>query len=280
MPSVDRFRRGVVVVENEARDKPLDRASGGGEAPSSQILRYLGRAEAMSGGAVKWGVLSSGRFWRLYWADARARAEGFVEIDLPALFGDLPPGVPAGAPPDHWLRVFLLLFRRDAFVAHGTPPRTFLDDALAEGRRYEARVTDTLSEAVFDDVFPALVAAIGRHDPSARIADETWRAEAREGALRLLFRLLFVLYAAAATAIPSLSRAAPTCGRHATMRPTSRARARSPRSRRPTRIGPRRVSCRRRGGWRRSAVFFIGRWRSPVCGTHGKPARRPVASMP
>lgn len=40
-----------------------------------------------------------------------------------------------------------------------------------------------------------MIAAIGRHDPKARIEDAVWRAEAREGALRLLFRLLFVLYA-------------------------------------------------------------------------------------
>jgi hypothetical protein len=195
LPSVDRFRLGAVVVENEARDTLLDRASGHGEAPSTQILRYLGRAEAQSGGVVRWGLLTNGRFWRLYWAQARARAEGFFEFDLPGLLGPMPPPPPAEAPPDHWLRVFLLLFRQQAFVPHGPVPRSFLDDALAEGRRYEARVTALLSEAVFNEVFPALVAAIGRHDPQARINDEAWRAEAREGALRLLFRLLFVLYA-------------------------------------------------------------------------------------
>jgi hypothetical protein len=85
LPSADRFRHGAVVVENEARGTPLDRASGKGEAPSSQILRYLGRAEGQSGGEVRWGLLTSGRFWRLYWANARAKAEGFVELDLPAL---------------------------------------------------------------------------------------------------------------------------------------------------------------------------------------------------
>src|SRR5580704_10584751 len=43
--TADRFRLGVVVVEYEARDTPLDRASGKGEAPSSQLLRYLIRAQ-------------------------------------------------------------------------------------------------------------------------------------------------------------------------------------------------------------------------------------------
>ena len=107
---VDRFRLGAVVVENEARDTGLDRAAGSHEAPFSQILRYLGRAEPQSDGAVRWGLLTNGRFWRLYWAQARARAEGFVEIDLPALVDDLSPPVPAEADAQHWLRVFMLIF--------------------------------------------------------------------------------------------------------------------------------------------------------------------------
>ena len=193
--SADRFRHGVVVVENEARDTPLDRASGKAETPSTQIIRYLGRAEAQSGGRVRWGLLTNGRAWRLYWANARARAEGFVEMDLPALFGPLAPPLPAGATRDHWLRVFLLLFGRDALVPEGTANRTFLDAALEEGRRYEQRITAALSRVVFETVFPDLVSAVVRHVPDARPADPAWLAEARDTALRLLYRLLFLLYA-------------------------------------------------------------------------------------
>lgn len=195
LPSVDRFRLGVVVVENEARDTRLDRAGGGGEAPASQLLRYLGRAEVQSGGRLRWGLLTNGRFWRLYWAHARARAEGFVEMELPALVGDLPPAVPAGADAQHWLRVFVLLFGRDALAPVGADGGTFLDLALEEGRRYEAKVTEALSAAVFDEVFPKLVEAIGRAAPSPRPHDPAWRSEVREASLRLLYRLLFLLYA-------------------------------------------------------------------------------------
>ena len=194
LPSVDRFRHGSVVVENEARETRLDRAGGQGEAPSGQILRYLGRAEAQSGGAVRWGLLTNGRFWRLYYAQARSRADGFLELDLPGLL-ETPPRLPEGAPDDHWLRVFLLLFGRDALVPRGPQRRTFLEDALAEAQHYQARVTRELSGAVFNTVFPELVAAIGRHDRAANPSDPVWRAAVREAALRLLFRLLFVLYA-------------------------------------------------------------------------------------
>ena len=138
LPKIDRFKHGAVVVENEARDTPLDRASGSKEAPSSQILRYLSRADAQSGGAVSWGLLTTGGTWRLYWAKARDRAKDFVELDLAGLIGDMPPGPPDGAPPDHWLRVFLLLFHRDALEQHRPQNLNFLDEAVAEGRRYEA----------------------------------------------------------------------------------------------------------------------------------------------
>jgi hypothetical protein len=192
---VERFRLGAVVVENEARDTRLDRAGGSHEAPSSQILRYLGRAEAQTGGTLRWGLLTNGRFWRLYWAQARARAEGFIELDLPALVGDLAPQAPSGADPQHWLRVFMLLFGRDALVQEGVRGETFLDLALAEGRRYEQHVTEALSRIVFNLVYPELVSAIGQAAPDPQPHDQAWRTEVRDASLRLLFRFLFLLYA-------------------------------------------------------------------------------------
>ena len=193
--AADRFPLGAVVVENEARDTPLERASGKRESPASQILRYLPRAVTASNGAVQWGLLTNGRFWRLYWAKAPNRAEGFVEFDLPALLGDLPPALPAGADKLHWIRVFYLLFSRDALLPTGAGGETFLDEALAEGRRYEQRVTAALSSIIFERVFPGLMQAIAQHAPHADPKNPVWRVQAREAGLRLLYRLLFLFYA-------------------------------------------------------------------------------------
>lgn len=41
LAAADRFKLGAMVVENEARDTPLDRGSAAHEAPSSQILRIF-----------------------------------------------------------------------------------------------------------------------------------------------------------------------------------------------------------------------------------------------
>ncbi len=191
-----RLGHGAVIVENEARATRLDRALSGSEAPATQILRYMSRAEVHSGGSLRWGLLTNGATWRLYYGRGRSRSEDFVGIDLAALLNSplAPVDPPPGAPRDHWMRVFLLLFRREALEPDGPGGRTFLDEAMDEGRTYKARVTEELSERVFDKVFPALVRAFARSE-KPDLASAAWRAEAREGAIRLLYRLLFLFYA-------------------------------------------------------------------------------------
>lgn len=92
------------------------------------------------------------------------------------------------------MRVFLLLFGRDAFDP-GADTATFVETALAEGRTYQARITEALSASVFDRVFPRLLNALLTHDPKADATSPAWRDEAREAAINLLFRLLFLFSA-------------------------------------------------------------------------------------
>ena len=65
---------------------------------------------------------------------------------------------------------------------------TFLETALAEGRRYEERVAQDLSSVVFERAFPSLVGALAD-------ASGASLADIRQAALIFLYRLLFVLYA-------------------------------------------------------------------------------------
>ena len=72
-----RFRYGVAIVESKRWDFPLDRAAKGArkghverEVPSSQVLRYLSRAETLSERRIQWGILTNGRLWRLYYQGA------------------------------------------------------------------------------------------------------------------------------------------------------------------------------------------------------------------
>jgi hypothetical protein len=187
-----RYAHGLAVVESKRWARPLDRASGRDEttAPSTQMLRYLRRIDDLTGGALRWGILTNGTRWRLYWAGARSISEEFLEIDLGRV---LAPGddVPSadGAVRDHWLRVFAVMFGRDAFLRDGADQRSFHDRARAEAAFYEERVAASLSKLVFEVVFPSLAKSIAEAAPDAPLTD------VRDAALVLLYRLLFLLYA-------------------------------------------------------------------------------------
>lgn len=199
-----RFVHGHAIVESKRWLRPLDRSSGPErgelETPSSQMLRYLTRAEAVSDRAVMWGILTNGRYWRLYWQGARSRSEEFLEFDLAdlagarGLQGDL---LGPATDPAHALRVFLLTFRAAGFVpqAGDAQGRTFHRIALDESRHWEARVSTALGARVFSDVFPRLVAALVAADPQSRPLELDYREEVKRAALILLYRLLFVLFA-------------------------------------------------------------------------------------
>ena len=65
------------------------------------------------------------------------------------------------------LRLFYLLFRRDSFTPQQGATTSFLEAALAQGRRYEEKVAQDLSSVVFERVFPKLVQAlIGGAEPA------------------------------------------------------------------------------------------------------------------
>jgi len=212
-PSDDRrVRHGVALLEAKSWLRVLDRSEPGLTgtrkprdfgAPSSQMLRYLSRADVMSDRAVKWGILTNGAVWRLYWQDARSRAEDFFEINLAALLGI--PGAQAeldGYESNHGLRLFHLLFGRAAFLPQNWDAefRTFHAIALSEARRYEEAVSQSLGQRVFDEVFPALANALAASDLAAEKTargqyTRAYLDEVREATLVLLYRMLFVLYA-------------------------------------------------------------------------------------
>ncbi len=177
------FQSATVVEESkrfglalDSRDRN-DRAQRG--TPHGQILRYLATAEIESEGHIRWGILTNGSVWRLYDYRARPRASGFFEADLAEL---LKPGK------EDDLRVFHLLFRRESFMLREGATTTFLEAALAEGRRYEEQVAQDLSGVVFERVFPSLVNALAKKSGGSLV-------ESRDAALIFLYRLLFVLYA-------------------------------------------------------------------------------------
>ena len=151
-----RYRHGIAILEAKRWLRPLDRGDATEPrdpgAPSSQMLRYLSRADVTSDRAVKWGLLTNGGTWRLYWQDARSRAEEFFELDVAALLGV--PGVQTeleGYAPEHGLKLLFLLFNRAAFLTQSwdNEGRSFHAYALNEARVYEEKVSQDLGARVF-----------------------------------------------------------------------------------------------------------------------------------
>lgn len=194
-----RFRHGAALVEAKRWNRPLDRAAQGDQGvPAAQVMHYLSRADVITQGQMRWGILTNGRRWRLYWQGALSIADDYFEIDLGKVF-DLPGCAPdlldTGINADHAFRLFLLLFGRSAFLP-ADQGRSFHDQALIDARQWEERVARDLSDVVFDRVFPLLVQALPQHDRERPEAiDDAYLEAVRSSALVLLYRLLFILYA-------------------------------------------------------------------------------------
>ncbi len=183
--------------------RQLDRGQGTNRmdaaVPSNQMLRYLSTVEVASDRKIRWGVLTNGRTWRLYFQGTRSRSEDFFELDVAALIGV--PGIEVSLfdyEARHGLKLLDLLFRREAFLPQSWDPdaRTFHEYALNEARQYEEKVSQDVGDRVFKLVFPALSNALMKNDPDApRPLTRKYLDEVRAGALILLYRLLFLLYA-------------------------------------------------------------------------------------
>jgi len=196
------YRHGIAILEAKRWMRPLDRGDATNRldpgTPSNQILRYLSSVEVASDRAVRWGILTNGAVWRLYWQGARSRSEEFLELDLAALLG-----VP-GTGQDlfdiealHGIKLFFCLFHLGAFLRQtwDKEERTFHEYAFNEARLYEEKVSQDLGARVFASIFPQLADALAAGDPQANTASAAYLDELREATLVLLYRLLFILYA-------------------------------------------------------------------------------------
>lgn len=192
-----RYEFGAAIVESKRWGRALDRAEGrkgaDRDTPSTQLLRYLRRVDDLTRGALRWGILTNGARWRLYFAGARSTIDEYLEIDLARIMGLdgglLDTGI-TDAERDHWLRVFATLFHRSAFERATADAPSFLERARNEAAFYEERVARSLSDLVFDRLYPALGKAIAQAAPADASLDDI-----RQATLILLYRLLFILYA-------------------------------------------------------------------------------------
>jgi hypothetical protein len=192
-----RYQFGAAVFEAKRWGRALDRAEGrkgdDKDTPSTQLLRYLRIADDRHNGALRWGILTNGAKWRLYFSGARSTIDDYLEIDLARVMALDPDLLDTGITPqerDHWLAVFVAMFSRTAFERASDTAPSFHDSARRDAAFYEERVAKNLSDLVFNRLYPALGKAVAQSAPA-----DTGLDEIRQATLILLYRLLFVLYA-------------------------------------------------------------------------------------
>ena len=173
-------------LEERQADTSRDRLRDRRRSPHFQIIDYIDDAD------VRWGILTNGRRWRLYFAGGDTAEILYYEADLQAILesGD------ADA-----FRRFYLFFSADAFRPDDAG-LCLLDHLREESQQYAEAVEERLKERVFDSVVPALAAGFVRHLRRERgievgPGDREKLDEVYNGTLLLLYRLFFLLYAEA-----------------------------------------------------------------------------------
>lgn len=167
-------------------DKKLDTRSGdpfSNSNPNYQIDCYIRASD------LTWGILTSGKLWRLYHRDTSYKLDCFYEVDLEKILINEDTDA---------FRYFYYLFRSDAFVPD-TSNRSFLDDVLSGSIRYTVSVSDDLG----DKIYLALEELInGFLTYPANDLDTSDAKTIHENCLILLYRLLFILYAESRGLLP------------------------------------------------------------------------------
>lgn len=192
-----RYSHGAAIIESKRWGRALDRAEGrkgdDKDTPSTQLLRYLRRIDDLTNGDLRWGLLTNGSKWRLYFSGARSTIDDYLELDLARIMrldGDLLDTGISDEERDHWLSVFVAMFSRTAFERASEKAPSFHDIARRDAALYEERVAASLSDLVFKRLYPALGKAVAASAPA-----DTELEQVRQATLILLYRLLFVLYA-------------------------------------------------------------------------------------
>ena len=151
--------------------------------PNFQIDFYIRTSE------LTWGILTSGKLWRLYHRDTSYKLDNFYEVNLEKIMID--EDVDA-------FRYFYYFFRSDAFVPDASNC-SFLDDVLAGSVHYTVSVSDDLEDKIHLALEELINGFLAYPDNRLSASDtET----IHENCLILLYRLLFVLYAESRELLP------------------------------------------------------------------------------
>lgn len=170
------FKNVACIAEAKRWGRPLDKKLRSEadiierENPSLQICRYLWLT------GVKWGILTDGKYWRLYERETSKRLDIFYEVDLENL-------LESGSIEN--FKYYYLLFRKNAFP-------DFIEKVFKGSVDYAEAVGEELKENIYQAL--KILAQGFLKNPLNNLSAEHLK-EIHDNALILLYRLLFILYA-------------------------------------------------------------------------------------
>lgn len=171
----------AIVIASPAEN--LDIMGNDNTVPSIQAVSALDR--------YPWSILTNGRLWRLYSARVSSASTNYFEVDLEGVTDEK----------DAKLKFFTGLFSAAALVPKQEVAD--VDFVLDGGEQYARQLEDDLRKKVFEQqLFLDLVRAVIQHSPKKKYSDEVL-ADAKKNALKLLYRLLFILYAESRNLLPT-----------------------------------------------------------------------------
>jgi type I restriction-modification system DNA methylase subunit len=177
------YRNAIAVGDAKEWGTPLDKKSRGREKyskdnPSFQIDIYLRDT------GLPWGILTNGRYWRIYYEKTSHRLDSYFEVDLATILD-------SGNATD--FKYFYLFFRREAFLEDATG-KNFLQHAYDESYTYAKKVEDSLEKSIYR-ALKVLAQGFFAWPTNHLKPDPETIDRVHQNCLIFLYRLLFLLYA-------------------------------------------------------------------------------------
>ncbi len=157
----------------------LDQSAPGQRNPAQQIDEYLRYSE------LPWGILTDGRFWRLYHRD-RSKYNSYYAVDLEQLLQD---------DDAHAFLYFYTFFRQQAFTSG------WLTRVLAGSEDFAQKLTDKLEDEVYE-ALELIAQGLLDYRRNRLEANPATLRRIYEESLVLLYRLLFIFYAESREILP------------------------------------------------------------------------------
>ena len=183
------FNAATAIGDAKAWRRDLDRKLDGpgdpfsNSNPNYQIDCYIRASD------LTWGIITSGKLWRLYHRDTSYKLDSFYEVDLEKILINEDTDA---------FRYFYYFFRSDAF-APDTSNHSFLDDVLSGSVHYTVAVSDDLGDKIYLALEELINGFLTYPDNKLTTSDTDI---IHENCLILLYRLLFILYAESRGLLP------------------------------------------------------------------------------